>query len=211
MKIISKYKDYYDYLVGIYGEDPKLILDRRSFTSKLNLRDYDLLVLHFAGKRYDGLYLKEKFYWGKDISKIFKLEEPKKKYSWNVPDIAGKLNYDPKDCIVIKKQEKYGGSYQGFITERDIKYKEHPCTLSIYPSKYSSINWNNTPFIENSPFPILSQIDFILDEKTCWLNLTQWLSDRISENEPEVPIGDDKTRIESHGFNLKTSFRPKHK
>ena len=29
MKIISKYKDYYDYLVGTYGEDPKLILDRR--------------------------------------------------------------------------------------------------------------------------------------------------------------------------------------
>ncbi|ULJ60456.1 hypothetical protein [Wielerella bovis] len=24
MKIISKFKDYYDYLVGIYGEDPAL-------------------------------------------------------------------------------------------------------------------------------------------------------------------------------------------
>ena len=27
MKIISKYKDYYDYLQGIYGVDEKLILD----------------------------------------------------------------------------------------------------------------------------------------------------------------------------------------
>ena len=31
MKIISKYKDVYDYLTGIYGEDPLLILDRREF------------------------------------------------------------------------------------------------------------------------------------------------------------------------------------
>lgn len=29
MKIISKYKDFYDYLVGIYGEDEKLVYDRR--------------------------------------------------------------------------------------------------------------------------------------------------------------------------------------
>lgn len=29
MKILSSYKDYYDYIVGIYGEDPILVLDRR--------------------------------------------------------------------------------------------------------------------------------------------------------------------------------------
>jgi hypothetical protein len=29
MKILSSYKDYYDYLVGIIGEDPILVLDRR--------------------------------------------------------------------------------------------------------------------------------------------------------------------------------------
>ena len=28
MKIIAKVKDYYDYLKGIYGEDPKLVLNR---------------------------------------------------------------------------------------------------------------------------------------------------------------------------------------
>lgn len=30
MKIISKFKDYYDYLVGKYGEDPILVFDRRN-------------------------------------------------------------------------------------------------------------------------------------------------------------------------------------
>jgi len=29
MKILGKYKDYYDYLQGIYDVDPLLVLDRR--------------------------------------------------------------------------------------------------------------------------------------------------------------------------------------
>ena len=29
MKIIDKYKDYYDYLQGIYGQDPLAVYDRR--------------------------------------------------------------------------------------------------------------------------------------------------------------------------------------
>lgn len=28
MKIISKFKDYYDYLQGIYGQDPKATYER---------------------------------------------------------------------------------------------------------------------------------------------------------------------------------------
>ena len=34
MKIISKYKDYYDYLTGIYGVDDKIVLDRRGWEGK---------------------------------------------------------------------------------------------------------------------------------------------------------------------------------
>ena len=36
MKIISKFKDFYDYLTGVYGVDPKLVLDRR------NMLNYEL-------------------------------------------------------------------------------------------------------------------------------------------------------------------------
>ena len=32
MKIISKFKDYYDFLQGIYGVDPLLVLDRTKGT-----------------------------------------------------------------------------------------------------------------------------------------------------------------------------------
>ncbi len=29
MKIIDKNKDYYDFLMGVYGQDPKAVYDRR--------------------------------------------------------------------------------------------------------------------------------------------------------------------------------------
>lgn len=31
MKIISKFKDYYDYLIGVYGQDPLKVLDRTKY------------------------------------------------------------------------------------------------------------------------------------------------------------------------------------
>ena len=38
MKIISKYKDYYDYLQGIWGMDEKLTLDRTEYTTTPSLK-----------------------------------------------------------------------------------------------------------------------------------------------------------------------------
>ena len=50
MKIISKYKDYYDYLSGIYGEDPLKVLDRREVDPSDNIR-----TIVFC----DKIYIKE--------------------------------------------------------------------------------------------------------------------------------------------------------
>ena len=68
MKIISKYKDYYDYLVGIYGEDPKLVLDRRDndfFTYKKNK-----IQLFIAGNIIDGYCDGDKIYYGEDLEQF---------------------------------------------------------------------------------------------------------------------------------------------
>ena len=50
-------------------------------------------------------------------------------------------------------------------------------------------------------------VNKVIDAKDIWLMLSEWLGTRITENEPIVPVGDDKTRIKSAGFDLKTSFR----
>lgn len=53
MKIISKYKDYYDYLVGIYEIDEKLVLDR----TKFDVPSYsNVVTFYICGKCIDGYY-----------------------------------------------------------------------------------------------------------------------------------------------------------
>jgi hypothetical protein len=49
----------------------------------------------------------------------------------------------------------------------------------------------------------------IFEPTAIWLALSEYLSAQIVE--PKAPIGNDKHRIASHGFDLKTSFRPKMK
>ena len=46
-----------------------------------------------------------------------------------------------------------------------------------------------------------------IDAKDIWIMLSEWLGNKVTQNEPSIPIGDDKTRILNAGFDLKTSFR----
>ena len=66
MKIISKYKDYYDFLTGLYGIDNKLILDRRSFTG-MGYLDEGILRILVGDYIVEGLYFTDKFYYGSTI------------------------------------------------------------------------------------------------------------------------------------------------
>jgi len=50
-------------------------------------------------------------------------------------------------------------------------------------------------------------VNKIIDAKTIWNELSDFLSAKKQEIEKSVPIGDDNLRIEAHGFDLKTSFR----
>jgi len=56
MKIISKYKDYYDFLQGTFGIDEKLILDRTKF-HKIELSDYDKITLVIGDLVIEGLFV----------------------------------------------------------------------------------------------------------------------------------------------------------
>lgn len=57
--------------------------------------------------------------------------------------------------------------------------------------------------------PILKDYNFdkVFKPEKIWIILSEWLGKRITKNEPIVPVGSDKVRILSAGFDLKTSFR----
>ena len=72
MKIISKYKDYYDYLSGVWGIDPLIVLDRTSYDHLVPLNrgfgneEYQFFI---CGKMISGYKLKgiDKILFGDDL------------------------------------------------------------------------------------------------------------------------------------------------
>lgn len=101
MKIISKFKDYYDYLVGIYGVDEKLILDRTKFTSlRFEPTENTRLIFYICGMRVEGIYKNGKFLYGDDLI-------PYCYYCNNKLDsFLAKDKYFVNDLYILKKPEK---------------------------------------------------------------------------------------------------------
>jgi hypothetical protein len=219
MKIISKFKDYYDYLSGVYGVDEKLVLDRTDFTSMINiLPGYSPCILSvlIADTLYEGLYHEGNFYWGKDLLKLEYVDVKRNRWLKKDPNFA---------YITIKGKEMRISLYP--VENKECLNSLHNIPIMIVDnliskeSKYKGLlrtysrNFNNFYDLQRGqevsllPNPILKDIGIqsILDPKTIWIELSAWLGKQVSKNEKQVPIGDDKIRIEAHGFDYKTSFR----
>lgn len=223
MKILSKYKDYYDYLVGIYGEDPKLILDRREYKLhsptpryffKNNRRGKHIkeevpqpFTIRIGSICIDGLYYTGRFIYGDDLSK-FKIS----------PEFCSHEEYlkshfpehaNNKNCVLIAYW--YGHSTCSMLCLQTIPYNiitDNPVAIEL--SWYKGIDRKS---IYEFSYPILKNLDLpqIISAHNVWVELTTYISRLVTNSEPTVPIGSDNIRIESHGFDLKTSFRPKMK
>ena len=192
MKILSKYKDYYDYLAGIYGEDEKLILDRRDGNAKNILGR--VVTLYLCDNKIEGYNINNKFYWGKD--EIDKIATP----------MGESTYFMSRNLYTHYIKEPYRKSY------RSVDYIN--CNL-IKDVKLTNTKLNCPILIKGLindkliKFPKLETlgIQTIIKPFDIWIMLSEWLGYMITQNEPSVPIGDDKIRVESHGFDLKTSFR----
>lgn len=196
MKIISKYKDYYDYLSGIYGVDPRLILNREgsnvpvhSGPSTGNL--YSIHTFYICGLAYDYLIdANGNFIFGDDLKNVPGLKVDPYPHHRN-----GKTH-------VVPIRPKIATRWQELIH------------LNIKPVKTKINDLENCPIIcqtagrsEYYKWPILKDtvIPSLISAHDMWIKLSEWLSNKIIE--PDQPIGSDKIRIESHGFDLKSSFR----
>ena len=195
MKIISKYKDYYDYLKGVYGEDIKLVLDRRKGSAKPFVYHRNgVIQLFICGFVVEGFGKNGKYYWGKELN-----------------DIAEK-------DFQIHYYDERGGVTHVISDGTPKRYNWHRVRGNLIPDITQLNMRENCPIIirHYSEVFIMSKLQDIgvskvLDAKTIWLMLSEWLGQRITASEPRVPIGDDKLRLLAHGYDLKTSFRGKKK
>ena len=200
MKIISKFKDYYDYLKGIYGEDPKLVLDRtKYYNEELNIYEGSFInktvkkyVFHIGEYLVEGVVVNGKLLFGKEIEP-FETEFPKWRYRWLGRDKyhiqRGNFTYS------ILKEPKLLG-------DDSPTWKEN-CPILLEKGEGDSKDYIHHPILKNYSF------NRVFDAEKIWIILSEWLSKNITRNEPQVPVGDDKVRIISAGFDLKTSFRGK--
>jgi len=193
MKIISKFKDFYDYKVAKYGVDEKLIYNRKTCYDYYKMR-FQYLNLHknvpekVSIEDFDN-NLKEhiKFFDKINHNKILIVGEK------IVHDF---FNYDRKrflSYLNISKEEVLFNEpmilveYIGGIDRKIARYDN-----SVYKFTYN---------------PNLSQLGIYIDEDFIWQSLVEFLSNKRSEKEisPEVS---NENKIQSKGFDLKTSFRP---
>jgi len=202
MKIISKYKDFYDYLQGIYGIDEKLILNRTKGTSKMFPKYTGLHILVICGKILEYVCFNNKYYFSEDILQFNEEKKLEKWGSWGGIKPVYLINPGLNSNHILNFEKIY------YPTLSEDKYNIYPeikelsktCPIFLYDKDSKTIY---------QEFPSLKElgVNKVIDAIDLWILLSEWLGNRITEKEPIVPIGDDKTRILSAGFDLKTSFR----
>ena len=205
MKIISKYKDYYDYLVGIYGEDPLAVFDRRyDVIQKPSIfsDEYVPYEIAIAGKIFKIYQYRDKFYYTPE--ELFKLNtlllEDNKR-----PLIANYHRYDKKE-ITIKSFERFKEIDEensitdiNYLLRKPILMKDHFGTL-IHIDKFRNETKWSVIRLEDFHLNKYVPASAVFTEISGFL---LWLNDN-----PEIPNNQtNNEKIVTHGFDLKHSFR----
>lgn len=211
MIILGKHKDYYDYIVGIYGRDEDIVFDRK-----------DVVVLNSSQDYHNPLWCKEELKGLPDIKK-----SAKKLFKWSVKnpyiDLTkphGRIEYVGVEIgykVYIFLVERYlDESNEVQIEPRLIqvsdvikKASESPINIIPYIDRlYGVFDFKLSPsprgvIIEN---PILSNtwIPKFIPAEDVYSNVYNYL---ISVKDKKiVDTRTEEQKAQSHGFN-KESFR----
>ena len=228
MKIIDNKKDYYDYLASIYGIDELVVYDRRGSVT-LNSDKYLLhgMEYYFSHKLLPlDKPLTEKKYWSlKSISKQREAKAVKHKFNktFKEGDVyhfileVGYTHYrfeverwideDKRDCAHVES------TLLDIIKNVHQRYSEVP--MCIIPCQAEYWRWHhedrwdeiNNTMVHRVENPILTGtiIPKIIPPADIWQNLYQYLSSL--RDKPFTDTRSDVQKLESAGFDKKTSFR----
>lgn len=214
MKIISKYKDYYDWVVGLYGEDPMMVYPRQfEYTDRPSDLASDKIIeehrIHIAGESFLIYQLGKDFYHtSEELMELWRiieeknLQHPRSFYlgGWYWRDEGRSLKYfqkffdenNGKPTTINEKlrvpvlKEKTSWSSGGVIGTTKLKGGGEQKWTSILLEDYGFAKW--------------------YDPKDMFQKIYAFIS--YLKDHPEIPnkqTNDEK--IMSHGFDLKKSFR----
>lgn len=233
MKIISKFKDYYDYLSHVYGEDEKYAFNRKLLTDDVDddsVYSIDSNKIDIPYMRYSRVLDKKniEYFWMIVCGKLFfvynkkiSLENPEKKHiAYKKGDefieeflpIVKPKNDRKKgyrkwkwDSIwdQRKQPEEFMGGYSEKYLDINIEYFSPICILLEHGRGFKCIPAS----------PILGEVaNFVslYPDNQIYQDITYFLSNQVNGSpdlDPPVVL-DDKYKIEYHGY-TKESFRPK--
>lgn len=231
MIIISKFKDYYDFLVGEYGRDEKIIYNR----GNVNKQQFE------TSKFYN---IKPKFLYRLfDTTYTFNNEDVAESYNCYILVICGKLYF-------LKRKVKHSNHFNSnwceysIVTDKDLedthlytkiidclypsyyqfrKYKKEVVSklYGVYDKNLLNISYeiknpvflitmkNHQNIIISEKTPILKDIVGIpglLKPEDIYQQISYFIGNVLNEPKEEVKISDNSKIIKA-GFDLKTSFR----
>lgn len=206
MLIVSKYKDYYDFLSGIYGVDPNLVLDRREFHNYECLTS-EPLIFHICGMVYEGFYVAEtkKFYYGDALLELGKKDKyyfGNKRYNRNWSDRT--TDYVESVNIEIMPKPLSGSHFYNIALKPYIDYEKvneaEGCPI-LMKNRYSAKNYFH--------FPQLNKFDFAsyLKAEDIYKILVEHLSAERTKLEQHVDNRTDVEKLINKGFDKRESFR----
>lgn len=220
MKIFSKFQDYYDSALGSFLDSDVAVYRK---TSTINvpykeiprLGNYDFsyeVVKDINGrKQYGKLPIHMIGFCGTWYFFV---------YAQDRRGFFNKLEYKTFDEIVENNRQNsifYGYNSNKGVTDPNkepgwkeifekygpVLYIEKYDPPGKYYQQFSNIN------METVIWPELKTYKFqaVKDPYTALWEIEHWLDTHARPDEAAVPVGDDITRLQAHGFDKKTSFR----
>ena len=225
MKIISKFKDYYDYKVAEYGIDENLVYDRRLPAGvSIGTPQRSWITLDNTA---DDEALHSVLYVGNELVHLF--ATPSKVYThWDVADSEdlhyriydlwhGDLSVLMNDGKKIRLVSYLSSSRDTLIKQLEasrgdnvFNLKDNPPFLDLKQPLLLIFNRDYRSENRATHYLNLQELGVYLDPDFVWQNIAQYLSylKTQAEQSPELP---NDLKIESKGFDKKHSFRPKMK
>lgn len=214
MRIISKYKDYYDYLSGIWGEDPMIVYVREVPQYPLILdSDCFKLKVYIGGTLLEGLVYRGDFYYG---DKLLPFSSKPPYYL-----TLGTSNFS---CVRLEKEygiDNLNVDNLVYISGDSVRDNQGKVGDNYIIQKGPIPDVNNVNEREGSPVVVEINrkiykdyclkdlnVNSILPAERVYRLISDWLSLQRTKAENRPDTRTNIQKVESHGFDKRTSFRP---
>ena len=217
MKILSSYKDYYDYLTGIWGEDPLLVLDRRDFKNisreRFDFSETAIRRVYIGNHCVQFLSKDREAYFGNSILEVLGKDAKKAEeiYTFQRPSIEKRYGMKWEDLVEHGIHQIKGSYSRHSCTEVLLKpfvCKRPPFLPPEVVIGMGDFETKNAYW--DLKYPILKDIGVnkLVPPETVYQWITEYLSEQKNKQELTQDLRTDTQKLEGKGFDKRTSFRP---